>query len=723
MKKRKAINFDYRHIICILITLGFLSVSFFVFQDALGRIIESFRDFGLSVAFIFCELFGIENNIQSTVNSLPKVPYFPNYGGENTPITSLPDTWGGFKTNFVSFWKLWASKDNFFAYLSSLAPFLETFLKVLVILILFIIIGVILFKNYLRTQNNKYNIDTKFLKAFKKLSRIIYHPVKNWILSFVDFVKNHKAYWIIWLCSWLYNFNLFTIVIEFFAFFFYFAATFEFSSIYFGFYKLGLDLWAMLSFVPLWCWIIIGVVILEVISRKVAYNRLVHRERRNRGFINEREIVTFVAGKMGVGKTLQITDMALSSEVQFRDQAFEIILETDMKFPYFPWINFENAIKKGMEDHSIIDLWTCRSFVRESFEIFAQAPSTDNLFDYDFELYGLEYDDNLKVISLFEALEDYACAYFIYIIQSSLLISNYSIRSDMLFQDLGNFPLWNANFFKRDSRLIDSYSRHSHILDFDMLRLGKQMVEDNPNANAFGFGVYVISEIDKERKNTPELKEVKSADKECNQKNDLFNSLVKMSRHACVVANRVFIRIFGDFQRPQSLGADCLELGEVIYIKNKGERTSALPFFSPFYLLEGFCSWINGKFENFYTQYRFNRADNTLFLHVLKTISSKLKQHCERQNNLFGSQVLKIQVEDGVLDGDKKDAKYYRQSKKIYSKRYSTDCLSGIFEERSRANMISLQDLAEYADIIATKDELDQQNSHFQNDINKLRSK
>ena len=110
MKIRKGIKFDYRHIICILITLGFLSVSFFVFQEALGRIIESFRDFGLSVAFIFCELFGIENNIQSTVNSLPKVPYFPNYGGENTPITSLPDTWGGFKTNFVSFWKLWQAR-------------------------------------------------------------------------------------------------------------------------------------------------------------------------------------------------------------------------------------------------------------------------------------------------------------------------------------------------------------------------------------------------------------------------------------------------------------------------------------------------------------------------------------------------------------------------------------------------------------------------------------
>lgn len=290
----------------------------------------------------------------------------------------------------------------------------------------------------------------------------------------------------------------------------------------------------------------------------------------------------------------------------------------------------------------------------------------------------------------------------------------------MLFADLGNFPLWDGDFFKRDSRLIDSYSRHAHILDFDMLRLGRKMLEDNPNKNAFGFGVYVISEIDKERKNTPELKEVKANADECNQKNDLFNVLLKMSRHACVVANRVFIKIFADLQRPTSLGADARELGEIVEIKKKGESTLALPFFAPFHVFNLLFGWLFGKFENFYVQYRYNRADNTLFLYCLKSVTAKLQHYTERTANIFGSQTLTLEVEDGAREGEVKQCKYFRQSKKIYSKRYSTDCLSGIFEARAAANCVGLDDMREYADIMATSDELGLQNSHFQTEINNL---
>ena len=139
----------------------------------------------------------------------------------------------------------------------------------------------------------------------------------------------------------------------------------------------------------------------------------------------------------------------------------------------------------------------------------------------------------------------------------------------MQFADLGNFPLWDGDFFKRDSRLIDSNSRFAHILDQDMLSLGTKMLKDNPKRNAFGFGVYIISEIDKERKNTPELSEIKRNSTECNQTNDLFNTMLKMCRHACVVANRVFIKIFADLQRPDSLGADARELCEILEIKSK----------------------------------------------------------------------------------------------------------------------------------------------------------
>ena len=68
--------------------------------------------------------------------------------------------------------------------------------------------------------------------------------------------------------------------------------------------------------------------------------------------------------------------------------------------------------------------------------------------------------------------------------------------------DIGNFPARDTDFFKRDSRLLDSFSRHAHILDFDSLRLGKKVLADNPRKDSFEFGVVVITEVGKERGNS-----------------------------------------------------------------------------------------------------------------------------------------------------------------------------------------------------------------------------
>jgi hypothetical protein len=72
------------------------------------------------------------------------------------------------------------------------------------------------------------------------------------------------------------------------------------------------------------------------------------------------------------------------------------------------------------------------------------------------------------------------------------------------------------------------------------------------------------------------------------------------------------------------------------------------------------------------------------------------------------------------MDGDVKERKYFIQSKKIYAKRYATDCLSGIFERYSKENTVGIGDLVEYADVLATDDELSEQNSFFQSDVHSL---
>ncbi len=718
-------RFNYRHIICITIILGFLACSVFFFSGALGRLIESCRDIGLSFGFYFCELFEIPHNIMPTINDLPKVPFFDFFKPvvppeQSTPTVPLPDTADGFVVKWQEFWQLFINGENIKAYFSSIYNFLLTFCKVLVILLPIILVIVLMFRRYLRKQNNNYNNDTKPLRVFKVVAKYTYRPVKQWLIGFYEFLQEHKQYLIISALIWAYNFNFITIFLEFIAYYFYFVVSFDIASLYRQVYKLFIDLSVVFKTIPLFGWIVIGIVALWLFSVKQAYATLNHRERRNMGFLNERGICNEVYGYIGSGKTALLTDISLTYDVQMLNDAFEIILETDMKFVNFPWINLELELKRACCFHEVYDVWSCRRWVRKKFERWIKSPCSEKIFDYDYNTYGLTYDNKLCSVSVWQAIKDYASAYFVYTVQSSYIISNYSIRTDRLMADIGNFPLWNTDFFKRDSRLIESFSRHSHILDFDMLRLGKKMFENNPNRNAFGFGVYVISEIDKERKNSPELQETKRNAVECNQKNDLTNTCVKMSRHACVIANRVFVRIIGDLQRMGSLNSDLGELGDTIGICGDGEMFPVLPFYSPFWLVDMLGTLILSKFYNFYTQYRYNRADNTLFLYLCKMVAFKFFAWHDRINNIFGSQVIELAVENGFKDGNVKQCKWFRQSKKVFSNRYATDCMSAIFESRGEINTVGIDDLAEYADIMASQEELDRQHSHFQREINKI---
>ena len=709
------IKFDYRHIICIAITLAFLSCAFFVFPSALGRIIEGGRDFGLSIAYYFAELFGISHNIVPTVNELPEMPFFPSYGGETVlPSVPVADDWEQFKTDFTAYWKIWIDNGNFLSYLSFLGTLLsKVCIIILLVLPVFFVIYVFL-KIYLKKQNNDYDKDSGPLKIVKAVAKYTYIPVKNWVIAFIGFLREHKSYLIVWLCIWVYNFNLFTIVLEFFAFYFYFVVSFDFLNIYRQIYKLFIDLSVPFTFIPLWAWAVIALVLFDRFRKNIAYSLLNHYEMRNRGFINARPIVYMVCGTMGKKKTTAITDMALSQEVMFRDKAFEKILENDLKFPFFPWCNLENELRRAMEYHSVYNLATVRKFIAKKSARWYKNPCRKKLFNYDYERYGMTYDDKLKSVDIWQVLETYAQLYFIYIIQSSLLIANYSVRVDGLLADLGNFPLWNSEFFKRDSRLIDSFSRHAHILDFDSLRLGRKVIDDNCNADNFEFGVVVITEVGKERGNSLELSEKKKKDETTNQKNDLFNSWLKMVRHSATVDNFPFVRVITDEQRPESWGADARDLCEIVHIRESGETRLAMPFFS---FAELLYDWIFSRFAGLYYQYRYLRSDNTLIMYLLKLITAKVHHYYTGIYNRFGYCTLRVQVESGTQDGQISENKYFLVSKKIYSKRFSTDCFSDFFTEKALRSPVGIDDLREYSTEKATFDELQEQNSYFVNDL------
>lgn len=334
------------------------------------------------------------------------------------------------------------------------------------------------------------------------------------------------------------------------------------------------------------------------------------------------------------------------------------------------------------------------------------------LYGYDYKKYGTEYYDGLQVSTLFDILERYALLYFIYVIESSLIVANYSIRTDNRLLDSGNFPMWYTNFFPE--QLTDG--RHAKILDFDTLRLGKKVIEENPNIGSFEFGVVVISEVGKERGNNLELREMKKGTDETNQKNDLFNAWLKMCRHSATVDNFPFIKVFTDEQRPESWGADARDLCDVIHIVSSGETKLAMPF----YTIEDMLSeWAFNGFIGLYYDFRFRRGDNTLLVHILKALTSFIWRRNMRIYNKYGYSILRIEKERGTMDGKIEKKRYFIMSRKIYSRRFSTDCFSDYFNELAKNTKVGLADYREYATEKATVEELKLQNSYFINSLYK----
>ena len=699
MNRRRVFN------IClsVLITAAFALLAVFVFSDSYLRFGEAVKDFGLSVGYYFCTLFGLDHDI---------VPSVTEYSSVMDWSILLPSDLEGFTSQSKSFFALLVDGENFASYWAKVGDVMLVLLKVAAIVLpCLLILGLIIWRLY-KSGNTKHNKDTVPLKVFKSFSRCLYQPLKRTVLSYRDFLTEHRAVWIFWAVMWAFHLNAASIVTGFLAYYFYFVLSFDVANLYVQVCKLLIDLQVIFRYIPWWCIAFVCWLLFDHWRKSIALNRLRHFEARNCGFINELPIVSMACGSMGKKKTTLITDMVLSQEVMFRQKALEILQQNDMKFPYFPWIAFEDELRRCMEHGTVYNLASVKAWVALKRSRFIRHRNAQTqLYGYDYARYGTTFDDSLKISRLFEVLETYAQAYFIYVLKSSLIVANYSVRTDNMMADNGNFPMWITDFFPKRRR---PQSRHAHILDFDVLRLGRKVLENNPKAGSFEFGVVGITEIGKERGNNLELREIKKGAEVTNQKNDLFNSWLKMCRHSATVDNFPFIKVFTDEQRPESWGADARDLADIINIASCGDMRIALPFYT---IEEMLSEWAFNRFLSLYYDFRFRRGDNTLLVHILKSVVAWLWRRNLRIFNRFGYSVLKIEKERGTMDGKTENKKYYLMSAKIYAQRFSTDCFSDYFNDMARRSYTGLADYLEYATEKASVEELKMQNSYFINSL------
>ena len=688
--------------VTVIISLAFVALGA-VFWQSYVRFAESCRDFGLSVAYYFCVLIGIDYSFTPTVTEYSDVLQWEIF---------LPSDWDGFTASAKGYFALLIDGENFAGYWATVGNVMLVVAKVIAILLpCVLVLWLVLWRMY-RHGNTDHNRDTVPLRIFKAIASKTYQPIKRAVLSYRDYLSEHRTIWICWIILWVFHLNAASIVMGFLAYYFYFVLSFDVGNLYVQVCKLFIDLQVIFRHFPWWSIVTVCWLLFNRWRKRIALNRLLHFEARNCGFINELPIVSMSCGSMGKKKTTLITDMVLSQEAMFRQKALSILQQNDMKFPYFPWIVFEDELRACMEHGTVYNLASVKTWVALKRQRFARHHNVHwQIYGYELQRYGDTFDDALKVNGLFDVLETYAQAYFIYVLESSLIVANYSIRTDNTILDNGNFPLWLTDFFPKHRRLE---SRHAHILDFDVLRLGKKVMENNPKAGSFEFGVVAITEIGKERGNNLELKEVKRNTDDTNQKNDLFNSWLKMCRHSATVDNFPFIKVFTDEQRPESWGADARDLADILYINSCGDMRLTLPFYT---IEEMISEWAFNRFIHLYEDFRFRRGDNTLLVHILKSITVWLWRRNLRIYNRFGYSMLKIEKERGTMDGKTENKKYYLMNAKIYAKRFSTDCFSDYFNDMAKRSKTGLMDYIEYVTEKATVDELKMQNSYFINSL------
>lgn len=707
-------KFNYRHVLAVTIVIASLLCSVFLYSHVFVRTKETVVDLLTSFRYYFVNLINPSEVRAATVTSLSSLP----------ADFVFPLNWEEFKVHFVLWWRaLWTSA-NFKNFWLEFSDVLYIIFIVLQFVVMFLLLLKSLLQSAIQKENTEHGQDTKALKKYKVFEKKVLWRIKFWIKEFWAFFTADRKikYSTLFLVVWLFNLNVFTIIGEVFAYLFYFCSSADFGSIFTQIYKLLLDVVLMFGALPWYIWVIVIFALIVKFRTKRGYKKLNHMQAKNCGFVKSLSLCTLFSSPMGFGKTKLMTSMFLTATMVFKESTKESLFKAEYKFPNFPFVLFEDSLRAYIKAHKIFGLATIEEYVHSLEENFVNITSKEEctyrqsrtaLFGYYWREYGLFYDNGMYKETLFEVLETHAKAYYVYSMETSFGVSNYAIREDNVLVSLGNFPVWDFDFFKRSSDLEHSY--YTKILDFDILRKGKKVISANEFADTFEFGVVVITELDKERGNTMDTSELKKFVDVANQKNDLFNYSFKMGRHPSTIDFKPYVKFFFDLQREMKVDADLREVcGDILTIEDVDDKRLALPLF---FLEEIFYGIAFPRFSSMYEEYRFWHGNNTLLMYLFKSLLIPFFNFYDRTYNRFGYDVMKLGITTGKMDELPRLKDYYVMYKKDYAKRYSTDSHSAFYRKAALRKKKGLVDYPCYSSERATLDELEKQNSYFIRDL------
>lgn len=714
-RERRKLNIETVYLcVSIALIVATLAFSIFRFQDVFERMVRTAIDLALSVAYYVTELFFGGGVITPTVATVP----------ENIE-SLLPLKWEEFKPLLARYGELLVSGENI---KESLKEVLDGVVFVAEMICMFAPPAMLLIwtipKMY---QHGSDDIDheTKPLKIYKKFEEKAYEPVKGFIVGYIEYLKARPSLWRVIVCIWLYNLNVFTILGGGIAYYLFWCFEFfEINALYAQLVKLVCDLSVAIEFLPVWAWLIIGYKVFDYLRKRAGMLALWFFEFCNRAFLNLYEGALFLVGKQRAKKTTIITDMAMSQEVIYREKQKEALSRRDKQFPHFEWQRLEEFYRMSQGNKALCTLARWRRFIELLHAHFRQEQKgmsekakrvrlqklrrkygyvwDDFIFGYDYERYGLYYNDKLTMINVFDAIEGYVQMFYMYVAPTTMLWGNYPIRTDKLVEDTGTFPELNDDFFSRDPEKIEQESNYSHIPNLDGFRLGNVYDETDPYINSFEYGVLNGDEWAKERGNQNTNVGLKTTDGGVNPRNDRYEENLKMLGHKTTIENITWFRLLLTDQRPDSLGAENKDLCDIIMIRGVSDPKIVMPGFMLEEWLYALATKIHDKLYYKLRNYR-KDANGTLLVYLMKKLYTPIFRHYDRIVNQFSVYTADLKITNAMTQELlKKKAKYYISKKKTYSNRFATDGIKKFYDEKTLKSDYGINDAPTYTDLHMT---------------------
>ena len=597
----------------------------------------------------------------------------------------------------------------------------QVFNKILIIFrfsTLILLIGLeiyILFQQYFSPREfdkAKMDVETKPKRIFIKVAKpfkIAFNYLINKIKQFNEWTRNHSYLLKIFLVILLLRIHIIPLLIESISFILAFICLFDFKSLWYQILAIIIDLLPTIKLLPLWIWILIVIGLIYYHWIKKADEEIIHQQMILKLLVkNEFGSTNFIVGKPGAGKDLLGTELTLVAESTLRYDLRKVLLEIRSEYPDFPFASFEHHLQDLIKKKKIVNWTQAKNYVYLQANKIMNKKNKEDAKFFGYELFKKKnsYYDELTNSVIFDAIADYAHAYFMYIQSGVLAASNYPIRFDNIKIDTGHFVNYDDIFIFHNNREMDDFSTYSKINNYDWQRIYKKVQEDEYSFLDDGV-VLALSEYAKERGNQLDHRGMKIIDEDINQLNDGTNSFWKTKSHINVIRGKRYGQAFINDQREDSLNADNKEIFEYIWnIQNRSEPKSVLHgFWYSRMLLEFFSSFISNLYEKLVSV----RSDDALLFYIIKKLNTGLNTLNRRINNRWNISNISLKNQ---YDHEINVPLIH---KLIYANRYNTSVYGSMYESIYIKNKVGFYQAPEYESTTATVDEFEYQNSYFIN--------